>query len=187
MWMIYMHTCPNGKKYIGRTSKNLKTRCGSNGNRYKVNKSFYKDILSYGWDSFSHEILATCETEEESMSLEISFIAKYKTTDPEKGYNKSVGGYPCNKGYTEEDRNRKKKESRIKWESEHPDKVKELHRKFDKSQKRHDWANSWNKTPSRKQKRTEYMRKYRAEHRELLREQARKRYARKKVLSVDTA
>lgn len=185
MWSIYVHTSPEGKSYVGRTTQNISTRSGTQGQRYRANERFWNDIQRFGWDSFTHKVLAVCENEEESMRLEIKYIAEYNSTNPDNGYNRSVGGYPCNKGYTNEDRKRLKDEGRKKWAAEHPDKIKEYRLKYEKSQKRRDWANAWNKTERRRKHRTEYMRKYRAEHRDRLREQARIRRERKKVMVLD--
>ena len=187
MWTIYVHTSPEGKSYVGRTTSSLKQRCGLKGQKYRQNEMFWNDIQRFGWENFKHKILANCETVEESMRLEIKYISEYDSTNPDKGYNKSVGGHPCNKGYTDEDRIRLKKEGRKKWIEANPEKVKEIRRRYEHTQKRHDWANAYNKTERRRKKRTEYMRKYREEHREILREQARLRRARKKVIEVDTA
>lgn len=93
-----MHTCPNGKRYIGITSKTVKERWGSNGVGYH-NQTFYKAIKKYGWNNILHEIVDTVETIEEAAELETGLIAKYKTTDHDYGYNISpstdaVGGLP---------------------------------------------------------------------------------------------
>lgn len=171
MWKIYCHTSPDQKKYIGRTSKErLVQRTGTRGQYYKSNERFYKDIQKFGWDSFSHEILETCATEKESMELEIKYIAMYDSTNPEKGYNKSIGGYPCNKGRTEEDRKRIQSECTLRWKKNNYERYLENRRRIDHSEKTHKRKNAWNKTPERRKRRTEYMRKYRAEHRDKIRE-----------------
>ena len=187
MWTIYAHISPDGKAYVGRTTKTLRERSGLKGQRYRPNQRFWNDIQKFGWNNFKHKILATCESEEDSMRLEIQYIAEYESTDENKGYNRSVGGYPCNKGYTEEERKRLAALCSKKWKDEHPEQARNIRRKYDRSQKRHDWANAWNKTEKRRKHRTEYMRTYRELHRETLREQARIRRLRKKVAEVDIA
>lgn len=97
-YSVYKHTSPEGKSYIGCTSQRP-TRRWDNGNGYKYrHKDFYRDIERFGWDSFSHEIIASGLTEDEGYALEESYIQKYNTTDPDHGYNKSTGGkgpYGC--------------------------------------------------------------------------------------------
>lgn len=55
-YYIYIHTCPNYKCYIG-LSQNPKQRW-KNGNGYRDNKEFYKDIKYFGWENIKHEIVA---------------------------------------------------------------------------------------------------------------------------------
>ena len=93
-WCVYMHeNRENGKKYIGITSQKP-TRRWQNGRHYEGCTAFFRAINKYGWDGFRHEILFTELTQEEAERLEIELIAKYKTTDPEHGYNISPGGAP---------------------------------------------------------------------------------------------
>lgn len=90
-WNLYMHTCPNGKKYIGITTRNCKDRWRS-GNGYKNNKHFYSAILKYGWENIIHEVLATELSKEEAFLYETSLIALHKSDNPFYGYNHSKGG-----------------------------------------------------------------------------------------------
>ena len=56
---VYIHTCPNNKRYIGVT-KNLKPEYRwSNGEGYKSNKHFYRAIQKYGWKSIKHKVQKT--------------------------------------------------------------------------------------------------------------------------------
>lgn len=41
VYTIYMHICPNGKRYVGYTSTTISQRSGATGKRYKPNKRFY--------------------------------------------------------------------------------------------------------------------------------------------------
>lgn len=86
-----MHTCPNGKKYIGITSRNCEDRW-RNGGGYKNNKHFYSAILKYGWDNIIHEVLSTGLSKETAFRCETSLIAFYKSDNPLYGYNHSKGG-----------------------------------------------------------------------------------------------
>ena len=58
MYYIYIHTVPNGKKYVGM-SKNIDKRWEGYGKRYKSNQPFFNDILRFGWDNISHDIVFT--------------------------------------------------------------------------------------------------------------------------------
>ena len=91
-WCVYMHeNRANGKKYIGIT-KQAPERRWQNGYGYRESPRFYKAIEKYGWDGFKHEILYTHLTAEEAAAKEVELIAKYQTTDPERGYNLDPGG-----------------------------------------------------------------------------------------------
>lgn len=96
-YCVYKHTVPNGKVYIGITSKNPHRRW-ANGLGYKGNKHFYNAILKYGWDNIEHEILFAGLTMEEACEKEVSLIAYYKSNNADFGYNLSEGG-ATNKGW----------------------------------------------------------------------------------------
>lgn len=91
MFTVYMHITPSNKRYIGITSKDLEERFGSNGCLYR-NQIFGRAIKKYGWDSIKHVVVAQNITKEEAKKLEIELIAKYDTTNPKHGYNRSIGG-----------------------------------------------------------------------------------------------
>lgn len=90
-WSVYIHTCPNGKKYIGITTRSCEERW-RNGHGYRNNKHFHSAILKYGWNNIVHEVLATELSKEEAFLYETSLIALYKSNDPLYGYNHSEGG-----------------------------------------------------------------------------------------------
>lgn len=90
-YVVYMHTTPNNKKYIGITSKNPIKRWGCNGNRYKT-QFFYKAIQKYGWDNIEHKILFANLSKKEAEQKEIELIKKYKSNQKEYGYNVENGG-----------------------------------------------------------------------------------------------
>lgn len=98
MYCVYKHTTPNGKVYIGITSKNPLKRW-NNGIGYSKNILFYRAIVKYGWDNIKHEILLYGLTEEEACKKEIELIAEYKSTNPDYGYNLSIGGQSGCNGY----------------------------------------------------------------------------------------
>lgn len=90
-YTVYQHTSPTGKVYIGITMKKPEYRW-NHGEGYKPNKHFYSAIKKFGWDNFKHEIVATNLTKEDACKMEQELIAKNDSTNPEKGYNQSIGG-----------------------------------------------------------------------------------------------
>lgn len=93
-YWVYIHTFPNGKKYVGLTTqKNVKRRW-LGGDGYK-GQLVYKPILKYGWKNIEHKIYE-CETEAEMKYLERYLIAYYNTTDRRYGYNITDGGESAN-------------------------------------------------------------------------------------------
>ncbi len=91
-YLVYMHTCPNGKKYIGITGKSAKERWGSNGCGYVGQKHFYRAIEKYGWKNIKHEVLFEGLSKEQACNKEIELIAQYNTADKRYGYNHTYGG-----------------------------------------------------------------------------------------------
>lgn len=111
VWFLYMHICPNGKRYIGITSRNPKIRWGNNGKGY-YKSLFYNAIKKYGWNNIEHIIVHSELTEQEANSKEKFYIKYYNTIKP-NGYNICLGG-TINSGYTLSDETRKKiSDSRI--------------------------------------------------------------------------
>lgn len=90
-FVIYMHTSPSRKVYVGITCQKLERRW-RNGNGYKNNEYFNRAIKKYGWDNFSHSIIADGLTMEEAEQIEMALIADLKSDDPRYGYNISGGG-----------------------------------------------------------------------------------------------
>lgn len=95
-WSVYIHTNKlNGKMYIGSTSRNPEDRWGKGGVHYK-DQPFYKYIQEYGWDNFSHDVIATGLSTLEASNLEKSLIIKYKSLLEQNGYNSRVRGLDDN-------------------------------------------------------------------------------------------
>lgn len=90
-YTVYMHTCPNNKKYIGITKQNPKYRWDK-GRGYRGNDYFTRAIKKYGWDNIKHEILLTNLSKQEAEQNEIELIKKYKTNNRKYGYNIQNGG-----------------------------------------------------------------------------------------------
>lgn len=97
MYTVYKHTSPTNKVYIGITSMKPQYRW-NNGNGYPSGY-FHNAIQKYGWDNFSHEIIATDLTREEAVAMEIQLIAQYKSNDNRFGYNIAPGGDSGCMGY----------------------------------------------------------------------------------------
>lgn len=90
-WSVYIHTTPNGKVYIGITSKDPKARWNS-GHGYRKCKRFWNAIVKYGWDNIKHDVWYDNLTKREAEDIERKLIAEYQSTNPEFGYNILPGG-----------------------------------------------------------------------------------------------
>ena len=86
---VYIHTCPNGKRYVGLTRNKPEVRW-QKGIGY-LGSLFGNAIKKYGWSSIQHEVIDV-DTEEEMKYLERYLIAFYKTQDRRYGYNITAGG-----------------------------------------------------------------------------------------------
>lgn len=97
-FLIYMYTFPNGKKYIGKSSKPLSQRQGHDWNKYKTCTLLWRAIQKYGTDNIETTILEEGDmTNAQAGELERKYIAEYKTNanryrDPQYGYNLTDGG-----------------------------------------------------------------------------------------------
>ena len=95
---VYMHKCPNGKVYIGITSRDCQERW-KKGHGYSNNKHFKNAINHYGWDNIEHIIIKSNLTKDEACTIEQDLIKRYDATNREKGYNKSIGGELSSLGF----------------------------------------------------------------------------------------
>lgn len=91
-WIVYRHTSPDGKMYVGVTCKPPNRRW-QNGTGYQNNKRFSADINLYGWDNFQHEVLLSGLSEANANLAEKIFIDYRKLTNPNNGYNLRAGGF----------------------------------------------------------------------------------------------
>lgn len=98
-YIVYMHTSPSNKRYIGITSQKPERRWRKNGDGYKDHSYFWRAIQKYGWDNFEHDILFVNLTKEEAEQKEVELIARYNSNDINFGYNMSIGGESGSKGY----------------------------------------------------------------------------------------
>lgn len=90
-YLVYKHTTPINKVYIGITCETLAQRC-KRGKGYRNNQAFWKAIQKYGWDNIRHEILFSGLTKEQAEQKEIELIAFYKSDKKSHGYNITSGG-----------------------------------------------------------------------------------------------
>ena len=91
-YKVYVHiNKSNGKRYYGITKQEVEKRW-LNGKGYSNNKHFTNAINKHGWDNFEHIVIAKGLTEEEAKWLEIELIREHDTTNPEYGYNITLGG-----------------------------------------------------------------------------------------------
>ena len=88
---VYIHTFPNGKKYVGVTKKDPLVRWGKSGEGYK-NQVVYEAIQFYGWENIKHEVVMYNLTKDEASKVEKALIKELDTTSTCKGYNVSSGG-----------------------------------------------------------------------------------------------
>lgn len=91
-FVVYKHTSPSNKVYIGITCDKPEKRWGKNGSGYYSNKHFKNAIFKYGWENFKHEIVATDLTIDEASEEEKRLVALYNASDPNYGYNGTEGG-----------------------------------------------------------------------------------------------
>ena len=93
-YIVYKHqNLINNKIYIGITIYGDKPeKRWRSGRGYEENEKFFSDIICYGWNNFSHEILEKELSLSEAVKKEVEYISFFESTDPEKGYNISPGG-----------------------------------------------------------------------------------------------
>lgn len=91
MYLVYRHTSPSGKVYIGITSQKASKRW-QNGKGYTKNNQPYFNaaIKKYGWDNFKHEIILEHISELEAKYTERYLIKWYKLHNI--SYNITDGG-----------------------------------------------------------------------------------------------
>ena len=115
-YWVYVHTCPNGKRYVGCTTQaRPEHRWGRNGEGYK-GQLFGKAVSKYGWSSIKHEAWELT-SESEMYYAEKYLIAYYHTTESKFGYNNSSGGEKGALGckHSEEYRKHRSEAQKRKW------------------------------------------------------------------------
>ena len=91
-YIVYKHTSPSSKVYIGITKFDPKYRWLNNGRGYKTQTTFFNAIIKYGWINFKHEILYKNLSQEQALDKEEELIQQYKSYDRRYGYNISLRG-----------------------------------------------------------------------------------------------
>ena len=116
-YIVYKHTTPSGKVYIGITRQTADKRW-KNGKGYKGCTAFYRAVQKYGWASIQHEIVYSNLSHNDACNKEQELIQQYKSHLLEYGYNLTLGGenYEPN-----EEWRRKASESHLKFFQEHPE------------------------------------------------------------------
>ena len=104
---VYVHVCPNGKRYVGCTTRVKPELRWKEGRGYQNNDHFYRAILKYGWRSITHEVFEV-DSAEEMYRKEVELISFYHSNDPKYGYNNSVGGEKGALGCKHSEESRKK-------------------------------------------------------------------------------
>ena len=123
-YTVYKLTDPMGKVYIGCTGRRVKQRW-HRGQGYRQRMPVFQAVETYGWDAIKKEILCEKLTREGAERLERWFINYYDSANPEKGYNRFLGGLGKNVRMSETTRvllQEKKK----KLFSEHPEKKEQI-------------------------------------------------------------
>jgi group I intron endonuclease len=92
-YTLYKHTnLINGKVYFGLTKNTMEERAKKDGSAYKQCTYFYNAIQKYGWDNFSHEVVAELLPREQASFYEKTMIKVYRANEREYGYNIQPGG-----------------------------------------------------------------------------------------------
>lgn len=93
-FVVYIHTFPNGKKYVG-ISKNIQCRF-RNGRGYEKQPIMWSAIKKFGWENVNTEIVFEGLSEQAAKQAEIELISRFKTADRAYGYNQTLGGEGAN-------------------------------------------------------------------------------------------
>ena len=94
-YLVYKHTSPSGKVYIGITKQTANGRW-KNGFGYASSPHFWSAIKKYGWDNFKYEVLFTIDNDDiKHLKEKLDFMEMYyirKFHSYENGYNMTLGG-----------------------------------------------------------------------------------------------
>ena len=91
MYNIYVHTFPDGRKYVGSTKKQNPKKRWKGAQGYRKHKILFNAIKSVGWNNIQHEILETVEDKETAFKREEYYTLLWRTNEPEFGFNIDIG------------------------------------------------------------------------------------------------
>lgn len=105
--IIYKATFPNGKKYIGQTTKTLSERKSGHerASRTELDLVIYRAMRKYGFENITWEIIDEAKDHGELNTKERHYIKKYRSFtgyNDSKGYNRTLGGAGFEGVHTEE-------------------------------------------------------------------------------------
>ena len=89
-YLVYKHTSPSGKSYIGYTC-NYAKRNSQHKESWSKCVAFREAIKKYGWENFSHEVIIDGLSIDDALSHEKRLITELNTLSP-NGYNLTPGG-----------------------------------------------------------------------------------------------
>lgn len=108
MYSVYILRDMNGKAYVGTTSTPLEVRW-RNGSGYRFCEGLWEVIRQFGWESIVKEVVAVGLSKSEASDLEQRLIARLDTTNPDKGYNRELGGVNDQKKVSDRSREKMRK------------------------------------------------------------------------------
>src|SRR5882724_6618744 len=93
--IIYMLTCPAGRRYIGQTRRLLARRVYQHGRAWQDGQrtALARAVNEHGIDAFTVAVLTECCSIKEAGACERGLIAQYGTHKNAGGYNLTSGGF----------------------------------------------------------------------------------------------
>jgi len=125
-YIVYKHTSPSGKVYIGITKQTANGRW-KNGFGYQSSPHFWSAIQKYGWGNFAHEILFDGLKRDDACKKEKELILQFHSLNPAFGYNQKTGGDIGSQ--LSKESLKKLSDSCKKFYAEHPEVVKRISEK----------------------------------------------------------
>ena len=136
-YTVYIHIFPNGKRYIGMTSRKTSERWRG-GRGYNHQQQVAKAIDDFGWKNIKHCIVKEGLNQPEAELLEAELIKLYRSNNPQYGYNIANGGIhgnTCSKSTREKMKKAKAGEGNPFYgkhlSDEHKSKIRETRKKMD--------------------------------------------------------
>lgn len=127
-YCVYMHTFPNGKRYIGLTGEINPQDRWKNGRNYRNNPYMTRAVEKYGWNNIKHEIVFAGLTKQEAEEKEKMLIAFFNSNNPGNGYNITSGGECVGKHSIESRRKMSEAKKRQSADPEYRKRLSEAHK-----------------------------------------------------------